>query len=92
MKREVNKIIDEFLDFSGEKTPSDFTDIMKRVKKLMQKNANDLEAVVKLAYVQQKLEHGLEMAKKYGEIMAVVLCTPEDIQEFFENFRGKHTE
>lgn len=88
MKAEVNKIIDDFLNLTGEKTPKDFRDILKVVSKAMRQNYDDEEAIIKLDFVRQKLENGLEHASKWGEITVVIMDTEHDIDSYYQKQKG----
>lgn len=88
MKAEVNKIIDTFLNLSGDMTPKDFKAQLKIVAKAMRQNYADEEAIIKLDFVRQKLEHGLEMASKYDEVTIVIVDTVADIEAYYEKVKG----
>ena len=47
MKAEVNKIINDFLNLTGDKTPKDFKEALKVVAKAMRQNYDDEEAIIK---------------------------------------------
>jgi len=88
MKAEVNKIINDFLNLTGDKTPKDFKEALKVVAKAMRQNYDDEEAIIKLDFVRQKLENGLEHASKWGEITVVVMDTEADIENYYEKNKG----
>ena len=50
----------------------------------------DEEAFLKLSFILQKLEHGLEMSAQYGKIYAIVDDTRHDLQEYYEKTSVKH--
>lgn len=88
MKAEVNKIIGNYINFGGEKTAEDFRSFLKQVIQTVIDNRNDGEALIKLSFIVQKLEHGLEMASKYGEITVIVDDSEEDIEEYYQKIIG----
>ncbi|MBA2612948.1 MAG: hypothetical protein H0U95_13325 [Bacteroidetes bacterium] len=88
MKAEVNKIIEDFLNLTGEKTPKDFKEDLKVVAKAMRQNYDDEEAIIKLDFVRQKLENGLEHASKWGEITVVIMDTEYDIESYYKKNKG----
>ncbi len=88
MKAEVKKIIDNFLDFTGEKKVKDFKDFLRIVAKAMRENFNDEEAIIKLDYVRQKLEHGLEEAGRWEEITVVIMDTENDLDTYYNKNKG----
>lgn len=88
MKAEVNNIIDEFLNLSGEMNPKDFKDFIKKVAKAMRENYSDEEAIIKLDFVRQKLEHGLEEASRWEEITVVVMDNQSDLEDFYKKHKG----
>lgn len=88
MKAEVNKIINDFLNLTGDKTPKDFKEDLKVVAKAMRQNYNDEEAIIKLDFVRQKLENGLEHASKWGEITVVIMDTEHDIDSYYKKHKG----
>ncbi len=88
MKAEVNKIINDFLNLSGDKTPKDFKENLKVVARAMRQNYDDEEAIIKLDFVRQKLENGLEHASKWGEITVVIMDTLHDIESYYKKHKG----
>jgi Large polyvalent protein-associated domain 1 len=88
MKAEVNKIINDFLNLTGDKTPKDFKEDLKVVAKAMRQNYDDEEAIIKLDFVRQKLENGLEHASKWGEITVVIMDTQHDIETYYKKHKG----
>ncbi|MDP1801333.1 MAG: LPD1 domain-containing protein [Bacteroidota bacterium] len=88
MKAEVNKIINDFLNLTGDKTPKNFKEDLKVVAKAMRQNYNDEEAIIKLDFVRQKLENGLEHASKWGEITVVIMDTEHDIDSYYKKHKG----
>lgn len=88
MKAEVNSIIDHFLNLTGDKTAKDFRTYLSRVAKAMRQNYDDEEAIIKLDFVRQKLENGLEHSSKWGEVLVVVVDTEHDIEEYYQKHKG----
>lgn len=84
MNASAKKIIDDFLNFSGEKNEEDFRKMLQRIAENHRTNPHDHEALIKLTYVFQKIEHGMRMAIQYGSIYAMIDDTEHDIEEFFE--------
>lgn len=91
MKASANNVVEEYLNFGGEKTAEDFKRLLKKVANAMMDNIGDEETFLKMSFILQKLEHGLEMAASYGKIIAVVDDTEHDLQEYYEKHarRGK---
>lgn len=85
MNSKAQKIIDDFLNFNGEKNAADFRKMLHRIADNYRENPNDHEALIKLGYVFQKVERGMRLAMQYGSIIAVVEDTMEDIEKFFES-------
>lgn len=90
MNAEAKKIIQDFLNMSGEKNAEYFRKFIGRIADNQRSNPHDHEAIIKLTYVFQKMEHGLSLAMRYGSIMPVVEDTLEDIEEYFERYLKKN--
>lgn len=88
MKAEVKEIIKDFLKLTGEMKVPDFKKFLSRVAKAMRHNFGDEEAIIKLDWVRQKLEHGLEEASKWEEITVVIMDTENDIEDYYEKQKG----
>lgn len=86
MRASAENVIQEYLNFSGERTPEDFKAILKRVTKAMLDSIGDEEAFIKLSFVLQKLEHGLAVSSEYGKIYAMIDETESDIEDFYEDY------
>lgn len=86
MKAIAEKVIQDYLNFSGERIPEDFKRLLKRVAQAMLESIGDEEAFIKLSFVVQKLEHGLQMAGQYGKIYAMIDDTEHDIEEHYEKY------
>ncbi len=86
MKASAENVIQEYLSFNGERTPEDFKRILKKVAQAMLDSIGDEEAFIKLSFILQKLEHGLEMASKYGKIYAMIDETEQDLEDYYENY------
>lgn len=84
MKQLAKKVIEEYLNFGGTKTPEDFKRLLKKVGTAMFDSIGDEEGFLKLSFIVQKLEHGLEISAKYGSIIAIVDDTEHDLQEYYE--------
>lgn len=93
MKASAENVIQEYLNFSGERTPEDFKRILKKVTQAMLDSIGDEEAFIKLSFILQKLEHGLAVSSEYGKIYAMIDETESDLEDFYENYlkrKGKH--
>ncbi|MDP2385681.1 MAG: LPD1 domain-containing protein [Bacteroidota bacterium] len=86
MNTTANKVINEFLDFGGEKTSEDFIQFLKSIRKAMVESIGDEEAFLKLSFIHEKMEHGLSVAVRTedGKIDAIVNDTEHDLQEYYE--------
>lgn len=84
MKASAENVIQEYLNFSGERTPEDFKAILKKVTKAMLDSIGDEEAFIKLSFVLQKLEHGLAVSSEYGKIYAMIDETESDLEDYYE--------
>ncbi len=84
MNAEAKKLIEEFLSMHGQKDAEYFRKFIGRIADNHRKNPYDHEALIKLTYVFNKLEHGLSLAMRFGSLFPVVEDTQEDIEAFFE--------
>lgn len=94
MKAEVNKLIDEFLSFTGMKSVDDFKDLIERINRVVLSNLSDSEAAIKLEFIRQKLHKGLQQAELnyaiYGAHSNVQLSVNEyDIERFYQRTKKK---
>lgn len=84
MNAEAKKIIDDFLNLSGEMKAEDFRKFLSRIADNYRKNKYDHEALIKLTYVFGKVEHGMRLAMEYGSIIVNVEDSHQDIEDFFQ--------
>jgi hypothetical protein len=86
MKASAENVIQDYLNFSGERTPEDFKRILKKVAQAMLASIGDEEAFIKLSFVLEKLEHGLAVSSQYGKIYAMVDDTEHDLEEHYQKY------
>lgn len=85
MNSDAQKIINDFLNLSGEKNAEDFRKFLTRIAENHRKNKHDHEALIKLAYVFNKIEHGMRLAMQHGTIIVNVEDTEQDIEDYFDS-------
>jgi|GEM_PF-1021405 len=93
MKASAEKVIEEYLNFSGNKKASDFKYLLGKLKQAMLDSIGDEEAFIKLNFVLHKLEHGLAIANEHEIIYVIIEDFEEDIEKQYQDYlksKSKH--
>jgi hypothetical protein len=83
MNAQAKKVINDYLDFSGNLHPQDFKAFLKKVSDAILSEPNNEETVIKLNFITQKLERGLALAVELGYVSVINNYTVADIEEFY---------